>query len=542
MSGSTLRQDAAEAFERATRYHRQLREVYEYFLPFRQTVNEIDAGRGGPSEGASITDKIFDSTGVAAAFNFAGRVQSDWMPLGQPFFKLEAGPLMPRDDGTAAYQKGLDTITAAAEAVLHARTPAVVHEGCFDLFAGTMALYIGKGDNDTILEPMAVPAIELALEDGPDGSVHHIWWKRRWRLRDLPAKWPNGKFGDRLSRAIKEKPRDWCTVCQYTYFDATEKRWRLEVWCEEHGTGNDDTFHSESFRTNPWIITRFFKLPGESYGRGLAHIGLPSAKTLNKTRELALTAAAFAVMGIFTMRNDGVFNPETAVFSPLSFWPVGYNGGPFGPSIQRLPVPQDFDVTSIVMKDERDQMKMVLLDDELPEQEAAVRSATEVAGRLRRFSRRWGGVNARLGLEWIVPMVRRTVDTLDDLGTVRRILPAMKPGSRLQIDQLLTKVSIVAPAMSANKAYKVEQATSYLQIIGMLLGPQAVSALSKIDELIPEMGRWMAVEERFIPSKTDLAEIKDKLRAAMAAEQQAAQPAPKPAELAQQYVNGRGMM
>lgn len=544
MSGiADIKQDAQEAWNGARLYHAELRDIFAYTMPFRAVTTDRGGDTGSRTEGQRLTDQIFDGSGIEAAFNFAGTLQSEWMPLNQPFARLEAGPLIADENVRKQMNEGLDRITSVVEAVLHARAPATVHEMCLDLFAGTGALLLLPGDEGNPVITLSVPIQEIALESGPRGDVWRVTWRRKFRARDIPSMWPRGKISDALSRAIKENRNSWIEITQHTRWDDEEKVWKLYVWSDRDKDG--ELLWEEAFRVSPWVLPRFLVVPGESYGRGLGHLILPFVRTANKTRELALTAAAYAVMGIFTYRHDGVFNPSMTEMSPLAFWPVLSNGGAMGKSIDRLPIPDNFDVTSIVMSEERETIRRLGMDDDLPDQQDAVRSATEVAARMRRYSRRWGGVNTRLGVEWIVPMVRRTVDILEDkFGLLGE--QTGKARSRLTIDQLRTKVNVVAPAMSSLKAARVEQAVNYLQILMMLFGQAGPTIGARVEKLMPDIGRWSGLPEEYMPSTGEIKEMIDQVRqaaAAAAAQQQSGGSQPKPptpGQLAQQYVNGRG--
>lgn len=529
-SVADMKLDCADAFARAAPYHQELREIYRYYMPFRMPTSERSPGSGGASEGGTRTDYLFDGTGLSAAANYAGQVLADWLPLGQDMFKLEAGPFLP-----AGIDKGLLNRELADVAdKIHALMPRCylnLHTALQDHFAGTSALFLTKNTDGLIVDSAAAPVIELALEEGPNGEIWGVYWKRKHKLRHLEALWPKATFSDRLAKAIRDGNRrsDDCTIVQYVFWHAGDRSWKLVVWCEDKDEA-DATFYTEEFATPPWIISRQYVVPGEPFGRGLGHLGLPFVKTANRGRELALKAAVFAILGIWLRRNDAVFNPDTAVFDPGSMWTVGATGGALGPSIARLPVPQDFDITTIVMQEEREQIRKVLLDDELPLEADAVRSATEVAGRLRRFARNRGGLGARIPFDLIAPLVTRLSDILNSIGA----LP-----TPVTIDHILTKLVLTAPAAAAQRANKVESFVNWLQIITMLLGPQAVMLMARVEESIPELGRWLGVDERHIRDKMEAKQLGE-LIAATVAQQQAAAAAPKPPAPAPQqaYVNG----
>jgi hypothetical protein len=522
-----MRLDCADAFNRAGPYHNELRSIYRYFMPFREPTTERSPEGGSVGEGQSRVDHLYDGTGVASAANFAGLMQADWMPPGQEFFRLEAGPFLADE----AMREDLDRALANVSKRVHAVMPRVqltAHEMFYDLFAGTGAMWMAKGDARTMIKSQAVPVVELALEEGPDGDVSDVYWKRKYKLRHLRELWPDGKFSKSLLDEIRTNRKGDCEVTQYTYWDHAARRWRLAVWCDKGDT--DAAIWKESFNTTPWITPRMYKVPGEAYGRGLAHIGLPFVKTLSRAQELQLKAAVFAILGVWMRRDDGVFNPETAVFDPMAMWSVATTGGPLGASVQRLPIPDDFSISNIVIEKERQNARRVLLDDELPDEQDAVRSATEVAARVRRYARNRGGTGARLSYEMVRPMVERGADILHQFGG----LP-----TRLTIDDVQTKVVVTAPAAASLSAHKVEAYTNWMQIIIMLMGPQAAMLTSEIETALPQLGRWLGVDADLIRKKADIKGLKDKV-AELIAQQAAADNMPKPPTPSPQqpYMNG----
>jgi hypothetical protein len=529
-SPKDMRDECTKAFTDLRSYYNELQSIYRYMMPWRQSTIERAPEGGGTTEGQSFADYIFDATGVSAAANYAGTMLADWMPQHQEFLKLAPGPFIPDGAEKDQLALGLEKLTAMVHAV-SARPQITALEMFYDHFGGTGAMFLGKGDKRTIVNSAAVPINELALRNGPWGDPWFHFWKRKYPHRDLPALWPDGKVSDDLARAIREKPTDLCEIVQHTYYDAPANKWRLVVWaCTDKEEA--PPIWEEEFDTCPWMTPRMFVMPGETMGRGLAHLALPFVKTANRGRELALKAAILAILGIWLQRNDHVFNPKTAVFEPGAMWKVATTGGPLGPSLARLPVPQDFDISTVVMQEERDQIRRVLLDDELPDEQDPVRSATEVAGRLRRYQRRRGGTGARLPHELHTPYARRVIEILISHGLVK---------DRVDIDEIVTRCIVTAPAAAAQKTDKVEAWVSYVQIIAMLFGPQAAMLMTKI-QAIPEMGRNLGLPEHLLPQKDDLEKIEQALKTAAAQQAAMAEQAnAKPQAPGAQLVNGGAM-
>lgn len=527
--------DAHAAFTNAKRYYLELNEIWQYFTPFRRPIIERTKESGKGTTGDKRTNQVFDGTGISGAFAFAANMKADWMPAFDDFFKLQSGPLY---FGKDVDQRN-EQLQKVAEVVhgLTAKIRATATDEMFtDLFAGTGAMVLRKGDvkRDPI-RGFAVPTAEIAIDNGPFGDGDRVYWRRTWKARQIEEMFEGRvRISDALHRVIKHDREAPVEVTQYTYWDDERSRYVLSAWTN---LDLESEIYTEATRANPWIIPRMFVVPGETFGRGLAHLGLPFVKTANKARELALRAAAFALLGLWTRRHDGVFNPDTASMIPGAMWKVASNGSSgLGKSIERLDIPHNFDVSSIIIKDEREQIRKALLDDELPELADRVRSPTEIAARRRRYDRNRGGATTRLAFELITPFVQRSVDILGEHGLL--------PGT-LEVDTILTQAVVAAPAAAAQKSDKVERITSWLQIMTGLFGSQVAALNAQVEAILPELGRYMGVDEKFIRKRTEADQLKmlidqavrQALEAQKGAPPAAQQPPPEDAQ-AQQMMNG----
>lgn len=533
--------DAERAFANAGNYHRELDDIYRYFMPFRAPTVGRAGSRGQQSEGASRTQALYDGTGPSSAFAFVSNMKADWMPAFDNFFTLKNGPLYKlnpqiSDDVKKQRTELLQAITDAAHGITANARATTTEEMFSDLFSGTGAMVLNKGDKRQPIEAFAVPVREMAMEAGPNGSLDRgrRFWRRNYKTRDIEPTWPNAKIPKNLGEAILKDRNADVEVTQYVYWDWRENRYCYSVWTTLDA--DVELWHEDGMLTSPWITPRMFVVPGESMGRGLAHLGLPFVKGVNKTRELSLRAAAFSLLGLWTRRHDGVFNPETARMVPGAMWKVASNGsGGLGKSIDRLDVPHNFDVSTIIIKDEREQIRRVLLDDELPELADRVRSPTEIAGRRRRYERNRGGATTRLAYELVLPFVQRTIDIMSQHGVL--------PGG-LTVDQMVTEVTIAAPAAAVQRTDRVERMVSWVQIMAGLVGPQFAMLTAKIEELLPEIGRDLGVDEKFIRKKAEYESLKDIIETAVqqAAQSKSGAAPPQPQQQAPEVAPEQGYM
>lgn len=487
-----------------------LTEVYRYVLPYR-------AAGTMTSPGEANVDELFDATGVDGAFRFAGRMQQALTPEG--FFALEAGPVldrMPSEDKREITLQLEDVARTVSAALKTSDFDLATHEMYTDLFAGTGAMMMIAGDEQQPIRCVSAPAMELALERSPYGQVGAIHWIKKFPAYQLPEMWPRAKWDDDTARKIAEYAETPIEVCQSTVWNNAIKRWELTIfkWSGVTVADGDDVrpvLPVELFRTCPWIVPRFWVVPGEVWGRGPGMIALPFLKTLNKAQELDLKGAALALFGIYTQADDGVFNPSTARFEPGAIWQVRANGGVLGKSIERLEVPGRYDLSRFVIEEQRAQANAVLFNKRLPPETGAVRSPTEIMERIRDIDLDMSGIYGRLKFEIIVPIVRRAMEILESLQQLQ---------TKLTIDQITVGIRVVSPAARAKAAADAKPIVDYATLLGSIVGPEMVGDYLEVDAALPHIGMLLGVEQRDLTGQRRRDEIRQQ-RAKAAQQQQA---------------------
>jgi len=430
-------------------------------------------------------DQVFDHTAIDSAFRFAGKVQQDFWPAGQENFKLEPGPLVMDEREREEFAKQLGPISKVAQAFFEdGDWDMAFHEMALDLSAGTGAILMNPTDEpDLLWEPISVPINELLIEQGPNNKLSGIFWTRKMTVRVLFDTWPEGKFGFDLKEAYRLKPEGELEVNVDTVYDRKSRRWHMLVWCNKQ----DTIIFSSQSRTCPWLIPRYFRVPGETMGRGPVMLAMPTIKTVNTAARLQLQAAAIAMLGIYTAIDDGVFNPDLAAVQPGVFWKVARNGGTLGPSVNRFPDPR-LDLQNIVLNDLRMGVKATMMDQSLPADGAAVRSATEILERVKRLASDHLGAYGRLIKEVTIPAIKRVLELAYNRGLIRNEIP---------IDQLITKVKIQSPLSIAREAQRIEKIIQWLQMVLMIL-QQGASRVAHIEVALSDIGRQLGVPDNYI--------------------------------------------
>jgi hypothetical protein len=458
-------------------------DVYRYSIPFRKSTRDTGTGQ-------TRVDQVFDHTAIDSAFRFAGKVQQDFWPAGEENFELEPGPIVLNQGEREQMAQQLVPISKVATAFFdNGDWDMSFHEMALDLVAGTGAMLMNpSNDPDTLWEPISVSIDELILEGGANNKISGIFWCRKMSIRVLNETYPDGKYSQKLRDLLAKKPEDEFDVYIDTIYDRKRRRWDMIVWCQKQ----DEIIYQAESRTCPWLTPRYFRVPGETYGRGVGMLSLPTTKTLNTAARLQLQAAAIAMLGIYTAVDDGVFNPDLAPIEPGVFWKVARNGGALGPSINRFPDPR-LDLSNMVLQDMRMGVKATMMDQSLPPDGAAVRSATEILERVKRLASDHIGAYGRLIKEITIPAVKRVIE----LAYNRGLLP-----NEIPIDQLLIRIKVKSPLAMAREAQRIEKVVQWLQMVITLMR-QGAGRVAHLELALSDIGRQLGVPVNYIVTEEE---------------------------------------
>ncbi|MCA0425330.1 MAG: head-tail connector protein [Proteobacteria bacterium] len=467
-------------------------DAYRYAIPYRRSVGNVSA--------KTLTAEIFDITAPIGAQRFAGQLHQDMFPPGQPFFTLAPGAVAEKamkrrgeDKDALEWKRHLESMSD--EMHPHFMTGAfdsAIAEMCVDLSVGTgvmLTLEATPGISPDYLNFATLPFEEMALAPGPNGTAGGLFWKSMHAPSVIKAQWPHGRFSDEFNKKLADSPYDPVEINQ-------DFIWRDGRWHMVCSLGDEEApFWRETFRTKPFIAPRYFKVPGETYGRGPLLMSLGAIRTLNRVVELQLKSAALQMLGIWGYRPGGTVNPDVLPLVPGAFWPMEVTGGVLGPDVFRVDTGgKEIQIGSIVMEDLRTQIRAALHDDTIPDSGATPKSATEIMARAARIKTNYLGAFGRLLHETVPGIVPRAYEVLRKAGVMR---------SPIEIDQFLTRVSVTSPLAQTLRAEALKSVFEYVQVVGMVKGPQAVDRHMKLDELLEQVGLDMGVAAKFLKTEAE---------------------------------------
>ena len=507
-----------------------MQDAYRFAQPERDSWSSYGYGQNRMAQ-------VFDSTAIGAAGRFTNRTQQALFPPQQRWCQLAPDPTLPAEviaeSGEAAVLEG-----ATEKLFGHVRVSnfdLAISEWGQDLLAGTAALMIENGRRGgrpyaPILRCRVIPAGQVGIDDGPDGSVEGVFFDQVQEARLIQRAWPDAKLPEALATMATQAPETEVTLLVALVYEAEDRQWCLHVLHPE----SKSLLLQRYSKTQPIIITRWSKAPGEDRGRGPLLQALPDIRTANKVVEGTLRSSAFDYQPITLARHDGVLNPNTVRLVPGACIPVAATGGPMGASLTRFDMGPKTDTSQILLARLETSIRQIMFDSPLPPEVQAGLTATEVVERVRQFQADTGAFG-RLQSEAVIPIVRRMIDVLEEAG---EFSDPDYAGLAKLIDDGLIRIVPVSPLAQVQNRADVAAVMDLLRV-AQTMGDAGVALLGKalnMDKLGPFLSTKLGVPAHLIPTEKELAEAE----AAAAKREQAQQllSSPAVAQVAGQLAGG----
>ncbi len=473
------------------------REAVELTFPDRENWTK-------QQEGSDRSSVSWDSSPQVSVIRAANRLSSDFTPQFVPWLEIGLGAaaeLMPDEAFEAAtgkpkdqVKRELEGVTAVCQAIFNGPGfPTASNELYIDWHYGQGGMRIMPNDDplDAPVTFAAMPLSHFYAYEGPNGKLDRWFFWHEMRPDAIEQEWPDAELSDTIKEWAEmenQGRKKMCKLCSVVYrdYDEPKRQFRYEVF-HMNNKGCERIVQRQS-RTPPFVTPRYAKLPGENRGRGPVLFALPDIRTTNKIVEMTLRAAALAVAGVYTVTENGVTGPVR--IKPLAVMKVRSNGGPNGPSLQRLEV---------------------IGDNSLPPEAGPIRTATEFIQRARELVSDQAGGLGRLYAEFVIPAVQRVVDILEG----KQLLQS----EGLKIDQFLIEVRMLSPLAKGEAMTEVENIVRFVEMLKMLGGDEVAMMEIDIDKATSKLADLMNIPSEI---RND-PETKLELKKAAAAQGAAAQ-------------------
>lgn len=523
MSKKTEEDELLERFSAAkvlrAQWESDWEDAYEYTLPkrkheFTDTFNE----------GETRTDRIFDSTAVAAHLEFASRMQAGTVPGDSQWISLKAGSRIDvesREDFDRALSGVVDDLF---EDLASSNFNTEANEMFIELGIGTGPMIIEDGGLDAPFKFTAVPLTEVWLDEGPFGGVDGVFRRVRIKARHVLTRWPKAKLSADMHKTISDDPTKRLTFIELTSRDwgerGTETYVRQLLNLEHHEIILTEVFKGAG--SKPWVVPRWAVSAGEVYGRGPVLNALPDIRSLNLIKQMILENADFAISGLYLYDDDGTINPTTIDLTPGAMVPRA----PGSRGLEPLQSASRFDLGEFIIKDMQFNIQRLLFSETLGRPEGTPMTATEVAARTSELAQQIGSPFGRIVVEFVRPVIRRLLFLLKERGVLKGI-----PG----LGGDILKIDSISPLSRAADFEKISALDRFLELVAVRLGSEALQLMVKTEETVNELAKLFGVTPVVVRSEAELKAQEAETEAAVASAAEAGVP---PEQIAQALQQG----
>jgi hypothetical protein len=490
-----------KARSRRANWEDMWRDAYDYTMPAKNLWVER-------TKGNFRRRKIFDSTAVNGVPTFATRIMAALTPSWTNWAKLELGAAVDDDAELGldpsqwpdyAGMTALEAVEEIGETLFHylhhSNFASQAFEAYQDLAVSTASIHMDWRDGGFVFT--AVPLSELFLEEGPNGSVETQWRKLKVPARNIAQTWLGAEVAGELAGLVERAPDTEVDIIEGVVHvppkrPGDDPEYWLVVMDETRKTMLLASPHGES---SPYITAPWSRTPGEIYGRGPVISALADIMTANKMMEHKLIGDAFAVMGLWTGVDDGVWNPHTARLKPGTILPVASNDGT-NPSIRPLPLGGAPQIVDVDLEALRRNIEKQLFSNPLGDiQDAPVRTLGENMMRMRDVLEKAGASFSLLEWEWAAKIVKRGAFLLAREG----IIPP------LRIDGQDVAIKFSSPLAQARDAQELTSIVQYAQTMGAVAPMEAPFAF-KTEEVSDYVREKTGLPERLFRTQEEIQE------------------------------------
>lgn len=381
-------------------------ECTDYVIPRKNNVTRV--GTAGEKKGV----ELYDSTAPHSAELLAGALHSMLTNPTTLWFELSTGDeeLDNDDDVKGWLQKAARSIHTRLN---NTNFQTEIHEVYIDLdTVGTSGLSIEEEKGDTLFRFNSRHISEFVVEENNKGQIDSVYRKFSWDARQIAQEFGKENLPDEVIEKLEKGSPDKFDIIHGIYprelsllDEITKKTPKGYPYASQYVLLKTKTTLSESgFHETPFIVSRWSKASGETYGRSPAMKALPDIKMVNKMQETSIKSAQMTMAPPVQMPDDGFLYP-------LKYTPFGVNYFRSGTQDRIEPINTgarvDFGFQAI--EEVRRSIRADFYVDQLQLGQGPQMTATEVNQRVEQMVRFLGPVLGRQQSELLQPMIARIV-------------------------------------------------------------------------------------------------------------------------------------
>jgi len=438
-------------------------------------------------------NRVFDATAIRANGQLAAGLESFLVNPRTKWFELRiSGEAGERDDVKAWLTEVRDRILE------HLAKPEVnfypaVHEGLLELGAyGTMVHFL-EDQKGSAPSPRFVsrPLPEVFIRESDNGKIDVVYRKFRLTIRQAAQMYGTDNLPERLQKKLKNNKQNeredfLQAILPRSNFDETKpqtaenKRWRSVHFAMT----KFERVRESGFDDFPFVVTRWTKVTGETYGRSPTMEALPDIRMLQEMSKTVIRAAQKIVDPPLLVQDDGSMNPVKTMPGGLNYFRSSVASNQQAP-IQPLQTGSQVDIGVDLISQRQQAVQQSYMIPEIlgliSRGDSSPLKAAEVVGRQQQALRQLAPILSRVQNEFLAPAIDRV------FSVMLRNEKLPEPPDAIKGEEF--NVEFVSQAAIAQQAAENENILNWLQQVLPVLqiDPQAANNIDT-DEFVRRTG------------------------------------------------------
>lgn len=437
--------------ERGT-WENHWQEVTDYILPRKNTI------LNKKSDGQKRTWQLLDNTGVQSNELLAGMLHGLLTNPDMPWFELTTSNL--ELDSRADVRTWLqDTARDMHNILNNSNFQTEVHELYTDLVSIGTANMLLEEDPKFLIRFSTKFIADYWIEENYQGLVDKLYREWKCNASELIAEFGEDKMPKKVLDSYKTgKDEKFCIIHAVypKYLVDAESNDKMQYVSQYFLPECNHEVDYGEFAEFPYVVPRWSKAAGETYGRSPGMTALPELKVLNKMNETLLIGAQKVVDPPLQLPDDGFIMPIITRPGGLNYYRPGTND-----MIKPIFNDTRLDFGYQAMEDRRKRVKDAYYVDQLKLQQGGpMMTATEVLQRTEESMRLLGPMLGRMQSEFLRPLIGRLYRLMSDANLIKEAPPELqtarldvKYSSLVARSQRITEAQSIMRLVSASAPF-----------------------------------------------------------------------------------------
>lgn len=492
--GNMVCEKHGKLMSRRVNWDSHWKEIADYFIPEKNNIYN------SATPGEKKNNKLFSSAAIQANEFLASALHGMLTNPATIWFGFSTGDKA-LDKVKEVQQWLQDTAYRIITILNESNYQTEIHEVYLDLGSfGTSVMRIEE-DDDMVVRFSARPIYEVYIDENYKGQIDTVSYEYTKPLRHIVQEFGVEELSSELQRMYAQDPNKEVCVIHLVQpnsdFNPYANKARQKKFVSYHVIKETkETISIKGFNENPYVVSRWIKSPGETYGRSPAMKALADVKMLNVMKKTIIEGAQLAIRPPIQVPDDGVLLPIVMKPGGTNYYRAGSKD-----RIEPLNTGARPDLGENLLEEVKQSIREAFFIDQLQVVLGDRATTVEVMQRRDEQLRILSPVHGRQQFENLRP----TIERVFGIATRKGLLPpapSIIQGRNLQV-RYKSEIARAQETADADKLSRV------FGIIGPLAGakPEMLDNFNE-DEIVKDLADRFGLPAEYIESSETVSQIR----------------------------------